>query len=579
MSFSWMPTWAFLAGLAGLAAALFALQRLRVRHRTLIVPTTQFWREAVEETRARVFVQRFRHPWTYVLLVAIAALLWTAVAGPRAEDGDGAEHVLVLDASAAMAVGDRFPAALEALEERVAELPRATTRVLVAGAHVRTLLDRGEERALLARRAAGLRPEACPATVERAVASLSACAAPPAGRTVEIFGDAPLDPGFVARVKESGSGVTDVRRAPGGARDDAGLVDAGVLALGASESASGDWRRVDVHARVRADASTQTRVAIGGVDVPVTWTEEAGGAGGARVLATRLDDVLADGRSVEVITTRAGDALPADDRAALVLPVRAPIRVAFVGDVPALVRDLLTLDPGIAAVDDVASADVLVRLATLSTTTEKPTLELTDATDTQAAFVVRGPAALDVDAGLHAAQRELGLAEIDATGLATAARRAVALEFEDAPVRSVAVWSTLFGTGFDFGTTRAGPLFLARALRWLADAPACAPEAAAGRPWRVEDARWTEADGRRIDALGAPVTLPVAGSLRDARGAPLEVALLDADATSSRGDARALPAPDRAAVPFAREPSTWILLAALALFLFEWWSFRKERIA
>ena len=41
----------FAAGLVGLAGGLYALQRLRVRHREQVVVTTLFWREEIEEQR------------------------------------------------------------------------------------------------------------------------------------------------------------------------------------------------------------------------------------------------------------------------------------------------------------------------------------------------------------------------------------------------------------------------------------------------------------------------------------------------------------------------------------------------
>ena len=83
MSFSNLPIGAVLAGIAALAGVLYALQRLRVRHRPVTVVTTLFWKEAVEETRARVLVHRFRHFWAYLLLLTIVSLLWIAIAAPR----------------------------------------------------------------------------------------------------------------------------------------------------------------------------------------------------------------------------------------------------------------------------------------------------------------------------------------------------------------------------------------------------------------------------------------------------------------------------------------------------------------
>ena len=83
MNLTQISGWGFAAGLIGLALLLFGLQWLRVRHRRVEVVTTLFWREAIEETRACVLWQRFRHPWAYLLSLLIVGLLWLAWAGPE----------------------------------------------------------------------------------------------------------------------------------------------------------------------------------------------------------------------------------------------------------------------------------------------------------------------------------------------------------------------------------------------------------------------------------------------------------------------------------------------------------------
>jgi len=88
MNFSQLSPAAVFAGLAALAALLYALQRLRVRHREVTVPTTLFWKIAAEKAPARTFRERFRHPWAYLLFLLIASLLWLAFAGPGPRAGD-----------------------------------------------------------------------------------------------------------------------------------------------------------------------------------------------------------------------------------------------------------------------------------------------------------------------------------------------------------------------------------------------------------------------------------------------------------------------------------------------------------
>ena len=74
---------ALFAGIAAIAVGLWLLQRLRVRHREVEVLTTMFWKDALQETRARVFMRRFRHWRAWALLVLIASLLWVLMAQPH----------------------------------------------------------------------------------------------------------------------------------------------------------------------------------------------------------------------------------------------------------------------------------------------------------------------------------------------------------------------------------------------------------------------------------------------------------------------------------------------------------------
>ena len=168
MSFALLPTLAVFGGLAFLAGALYFIQRLRVRHRDVVVPTTLFWQAAVQDARARVFVRRFRHPLAYALLLLIAALIWLAVAEPRAASATGEQAtVFLLDGSAGMAWGDRFERACAMLLEQVERLPDREAEVYLCGAWPRTLLRRGEHRVLLERRLERARPEACPSSLCR----------------------------------------------------------------------------------------------------------------------------------------------------------------------------------------------------------------------------------------------------------------------------------------------------------------------------------------------------------------------------------------------------------------------------
>ena len=97
MSFGLLPVGMVLAGIVALAIGLWFAQRLRVRHREVEVVTTIFWQAALEETRARVFVRRFRHWRAYALLLLIASLMWLLIGGPQTFSMSGTRHVIMLD--------------------------------------------------------------------------------------------------------------------------------------------------------------------------------------------------------------------------------------------------------------------------------------------------------------------------------------------------------------------------------------------------------------------------------------------------------------------------------------------------
>jgi len=257
-----MPAGLMLAGLLGLAGIIFALQRLRVRHRTRTVVTTLFWREAMEESRARTLVERFRHPLTYLLLLLIASLLWLSVARLESPRDEGTEHTFLLDGSASMAVGTRFDRAVAALSEALEDVPRERVQVLFCGSRVRTLLLPGEDRALLGARLEGLTPEAVPSTVEHALVDLALEArgsalessGAAAKRRFVVVGDAPVAPEVLASLASTDrlerlEFVPDGAEPSGGSgsndRSDPVQANARIAARGAGPAASAPFQAID----------------------------------------------------------------------------------------------------------------------------------------------------------------------------------------------------------------------------------------------------------------------------------------------------------------------------------------------
>ena len=230
---------AILFGLAALAGGLFLLQRLRVRHRPVRVISTLFWKEAVEEARARVLVERFRHPFVYLFLLAICGLLWLAASGLDTDDRHGRQHVVLLDGSFAMASGDRFDAAVAACAEQLRELPRARRTAVLCAGDLQTLLAPGEPSRLFERRVEALAPESTLSSIDRALEQLSPSWGSDEGTTVWVASSAPVSPAILATLPE-GVSVAPLEWNRGGTDG------VGIVACGVSPAESGAWDRVDV---------------------------------------------------------------------------------------------------------------------------------------------------------------------------------------------------------------------------------------------------------------------------------------------------------------------------------------------
>ena len=475
MSFTNLSVPAVVLGLAALAGASFLLQRLRVRHRDLTVVTTLFWKQAVEETRARVFVQRFRHPWAYLLVLAIASLLWLGLAGPRFGGVGEREYVLLLDTSAGMAWGDRFERATAALVREAERIPSQARRVIACGGAARTLLLPGEPALLLRERLRDLRPLASPAAVERELRLLPA-------RTdretlVLIFGDAPVRAESLALL-DGRITVQRVRLGPEVERTS----NRAVTALGVSAAASGAWNTVDVLCELSGavDENTALAVTLDG-DAVQLEAERSVQPGNVRVL---LQDVPASGSLLRV-ELPGEDGFALDDAAAVVLPDRPLIRVALSPALDGTLRPLLEADPAIVLVEE--QVDVYVGRFGESFDAARfsravPAALLFDPASEDEAFLVLHEPEADSHQLLVQVCEELGLNEIDAMGLAQAVQRPItvgAAESADA-TRTVLVWESLLSEEFNFVQSSAFPLFVARALRWLAGEGDFVPWSAAG---------------------------------------------------------------------------------------------------
>lgn len=518
-----------------LAGVLLLLQRLRVRHQERTVVTTLFWQQAVEEARARVLVERFRHPLAYLLLLALALATWLAAAGPRATEAGTRDQVLLLDGSAGMAGGERFEAALESLRQAAAAAPRDGTTVLWCGAEVRALLLPGEDPLLLDARLEGRSPEAAPASVERAVWDLVQ-GERERGLALRVFGDAPVRAGLVERLPE------DVDLARVELDGEAGPSQAAALALGVTAARSGAWDRVDVLAQLR-DAG-QVTADLDGVAVSARREGEA----------LLLEDLPAEGGR---LTLRAGEATWE-----LVLPERRHLRVVTGGTLPGPLLACLRADPAVRLVSGEEEADVCFRRRGEAVGAGLPTFELVPAADQDQAFLFTSPSD-DPERALVAGVLELGLDRVDATALAESTGVVITAGAELGDVRGFAVWEELLGPGYDLVEGRAFPLLVGRAVRWLGGVTEHPAVVAAGEPVSVPLLD--------LASVGLDPIPPVVGSYRTAAGGELAAALLVRDDP----DAAALGTAD---VGGGLDLVLLLTALALALALAEGWLFRTGRM-
>jgi len=547
-------------GLGVVAGLLFLLQRLRVRHRAVVVITTLFWQEAKEEARARTLVERFRHPLAYLLALLVAGLAWLAFADPIWRDGQGTRYTVLLDGSAAMARADRFDAAKDAVEDLAGRLPRGRSEVIWCGSAPQTLLAPGEDRSLLAMRLANLQPEATPSSIGRAIAMAAASrpmGADSSGTVVVVVGEAPEDQADVP---------SDLRwvHLPVGTDE----VDDGarIVALGVSP-ADQVWGQVDALLTVRGGDGQAPQVGLGDVDWKgtVLRTQNAGET------QYQIRGLPADGAVLHV--RLAGDSAQSlASQAHLRLPKRAPIRVWVAEDArDGALQQVLQADSAIEQVADPAQADVVV-LGSAQAPAKRPALRWVATEDQPQAILLQHEAELDSQDVLRYALGEFGLDRIDATEMAQTAGQAIELGAQVGDQREVRVWRSLLASDrYGLVESRAFPLLVGRGLRWLAQQAPVVPYVAAGR--RLPMPLASDASG----FAPAEDLLPtVAGSFAGPDGGAWEASLLAPWDPIPWAGGVASPAdglPTQHGSLF-----TWIVLLVLALLGLEWILFGSGRI-
>ena len=558
-----------------------------------------FWVHAVEKSRARSILERFRHPGTYALLLLICALLSVALGEPRraADASDRVWKVIIVDAGAAMQApaADTGRSCLEQAVHRAQdEIGRLSARdhvaVIMANPWPRLVHHFDDSRPLASKRLAGMQAAESPAAVDAAVRLAGSL----------LYGRP--NPQVVLVTNRTGASAfppeTPVRvvQVPTRAENEA------ILSAAFEPDRANPLR-----------GRLVVRVGFWGAR-PREVTLEVKRAGGAPLLnetrtiapGTTLDFVVAglpaDGDAV-FIRLLPEDAVPADNRTTVRLPLRSPVRVGLVaydaatassgpGGVPMALLTALETDPAIRFVGEGEERDVDVLAGIPRQVAERPSVVVVRSgpvvADGEPIVPVRGSSlteGLDFEGGLSGngvslkPAAESTASRPDGRGIGEAGMTALLLAGDAVVAAASGSWAT--GSPNTFATEARGKapassqagaaclflstalladdstanrraafsVFVARAVRALAgweDGPVVLPPTRA-----LEDPLWPERFGLAI----SPAVMP---------GSREESALQDGETSVAPSSAAASP-PWRLVL----EPFEVLLLGAMVLFLVE----------
>ncbi len=570
-NFSW-PL--LLGGAAALAGLLYVLQQLRIRYTEVAVPTAMFWREAARDAPVRVFRQRFRHWLAYLLSLLICWLLWLGLAEPRVNDPEGGlYHMLYLDGSAHMSAPGDLERAVESLRNDLKGLPEDRREVIWGGAWNLKLLNAGEESLLFDRRVEGLEAEAAPSPVERQIRLLALRGAYPDAVRLVVYGRAPVSAEALEALPEG----VELRRAEG---FDEPRPNRGIVAMGLGDAASG--RRDTVDVLVRLASSDGESAAPGELLLSLD---------GAPLDGAVIEDRPPDSLMLRDIPARGGlleariagsDSLPADDAAQLRLPQGKALEVAVSETLAPVLAQAVIADPGLELAGAGDDAKLAFRQAGESFGGDLQALEFAPMNRQQTAFEIEYSGAMDAELALRDSLRGLGLSLIDSAGLAAEAGRPVGIQVSAGDARRISAWLELLDDRYNFTASRAFPLFISRAARWLAEQEPAYAYLAAGR-FAANDSSALALTGPGESAtrlLGANLAPPRAGTLPSADDASsFPVSLLNAAvSTGQAGIALPLFAPGATGIAGPSLLALLLILAVLALLAFEWYAYQRGMI-
>lgn len=562
VNLSW-PMW--LIGLVGLASLLFLLQRLRVRYRQQTVVTTLFWKEALEEARARVLVRRFRHPLAYLLVLLISALMWLGFADPQANNEGGKEHIVLLDGSSTMSYQDDFTETVTLLEDLLRKLPNDNRSVIFCGGSSQTLLAPGETSLLLKARLNDRGPEACPASVEQTLRDLVPTIQADRETVITVAGRATISQTTFAalpphvRIQRL---QAPVNNAP----------DTAITALGIANAKSGTWDRVDVLCEVRGATSTlEIQTTIDGKPTSMKGQREQLNPARTRIV---FADVPANGQVMGVSLTGSAPEVTGS-AASIYLPARSRIRVQILdSDLQDTIGTALAADTAVEITTD--NPDVVIASTSIVDAAQASLRFVPTQSQSDTVLLHCQADSSDSRRDVLAMFSQLGISEVDAMDAAQATGRPIAIGAKPSDgARSVSMWNELLSPKFNFVQSRSFPLFVARSVRWLAGITEDLPYLAAGEPSALVSTPRRTAGNKLLDPVGSDFIPPVAGTFTHADGTAVIASVFP---LSPSGDIATIPDLTNTA---SDTDITWGLIVAvlvLLLLLLEWFLLTTGRI-
>jgi len=321
-----------------LAAATTLLYIIRVRRRRIEVPYAEVWRRVIAESRASSLWERLKRLLSWLLQLALLALILFALADPRdpGSVAEGRAVVLIIDTSASMSAMDEGGA--RSRLDRARELARDVLSGL--GAHDEVMLVRMDgqlepltpfvdDPSIADEIVRELRPSATAADIREAIRyGVESLAGRPSGEIV-IVSDGAFRAEHVERFDVSVPRHIDVTHIPVGTRaENVGITAFNVRRYPANRT------NVEIYVQVRSylDTPVTVELQIRG-DSRLVEVERINLPPNGNELRI-YSDLPAGGERLEAsVTIVAGDAVdifPMDDVAYAILPTRPPPRVLLV---------------------------------------------------------------------------------------------------------------------------------------------------------------------------------------------------------------------------------------------------------